>query len=248
MVDVVLFIMIKSASYSRLVDFEQCKYRAKLKFIDKIPEVKHEAADRGTAIHTLAEKYVMGKGKDTIPPELRKFENEFKVLRREYKTKNVSLEGEWGFDKEWLPCDYKTAWLRVKADAVVYTSTSHAVVIDYKTGRKFGHEIAHGEQVQLYAISALIRSPKLKEITVELWYLDLDDMTQRTTSRIEALRYVQTFNKRIIKMLETKDFPPNPNIFTCRWCSYGPSKGNQCEYGIVPGQQFNIQKYREKFE
>ena len=29
---------IKAWSYSRLVDFEQCKLRAKLKYIDRIPE------------------------------------------------------------------------------------------------------------------------------------------------------------------------------------------------------------------
>lgn len=239
--------MILSSSYSRLVDFEQCRYRAKLKFIDKIPEVKSDSADRGTAIHTVAENYVRGKGPAGIPHELSKFEDEFKVLRREFKDKKVSLEGEWGFDKDWMPCDYKTAWLRIKADAVMHTDRHHAVVIDYKSGRKFGNEIKHGEQVQLYSIAVLIRNPDLKEVTAELWYVDLDDITTRTMSRLEAMRYVQSFDTRIKRMLSAETFPPNANIFTCKWCSYGPSKGGQCEYGVSPGQQVSIKSYREKF-
>jgi hypothetical protein len=109
--------MIKSWSYSKLIDFEQCRYRAKLKHIDRVPEQKSEAADRGTAIHQLAEDFVIGKIK-VLPTELRRFEDEFFVLLREHKAKRVSLEGEWGFNTEWLPHDYKTAWLRMKADAV----------------------------------------------------------------------------------------------------------------------------------
>ena len=237
--------VIKSASYSRLLVFEQCKYRAKLQFHDKLPDVQGDAAARGERIHLLAEKYVMGKIK-TLPPELRKFKEDFEALRASYKAGNVSVEGEWGFTSDWVPCDYKTATLRVKADAVAFKSKTHAVVIDHKTGRKYGNELKHGEQILLYAIATFIRDALLEEITVELWFLDLDEMTQQHYTRNEALRYVQSFDQRIKKMLECKTFPANPNAFTCKWCPYGPAKGGQCEHGVVSGAQ-TIKLYREKF-
>jgi CRISPR/Cas system-associated exonuclease Cas4 (RecB family) len=183
-----------------------------------------------------------------VPSELAKFSDEFKVLRREHAAGRVSLEGEWGFDNQWMPTQYKIAWLRVKADAVHHPHKTHANVIDYKSGRKFGNEIKHGEQLLLYAISVLIRTPELKTITSEDWYTDLNEITSTTYTRAEALRYVQSFDKRIRMMLAAKEFPANPNIFSCKFCPYGPAKGGQCEYGVgAGGLPATIKSYREKF-
>lgn len=123
--------MINSVSYSKLTDFEQCPRRAKMKHIDKIAEKKAPAAERGTEIHQKAEDFVRGLIQD-MPHELLKFETEFNILQREFPKGNVSLEGEWGFDKDWYPTEYKTAWLRMKADGVFFKTIRHAVVIDYK--------------------------------------------------------------------------------------------------------------------
>lgn len=237
--------MITSVSYSKLLDFEQCPYRCKLKYVDRIPEEQHPAAERGTMIHQLAEDYVRGKIKK-CPVELKHFADEIEVLRSEFKSNKVSLEGEWGFDKDWMPTDYKTAWLRMKADATYFMSKTHAVTIDHKTGQSYGNEIKHSEQVLLYAIATFIRNPDLENITVELWYVDKDEMIQKTYTLAQALRMVQTFDKRMKKVTSAKSFPANPNIFTCKWCAFGPAKGGQCEYGVAPGQS-PITLYRRKF-
>lgn len=237
--------MIKSVSYSKLLDFEQCPYRCKLKHIDHIPEAKAPAAERGTQIHQMAEDYVSGKLKK-LPPELRHFATEFDVLKHAFKSNQVSLEGEWGFDAEWLPTAYKTAWLRMKADGVYFINNETAVVIDYKTGASYGNEIKHGFQILLYAIATFIIWPELKNIFVELWYIDRDELVQRAYTRMQALRQVQEFDKRLNKVTSAVEFPANPSIFTCKWCQYGPSKGGQCEYGYSPGQN-HIQFYRQKF-
>ena len=78
---------IKAWSYSRLVDFEQCKLRAKLKYIDRIPEPARSlppgktehANDRGTRIHDAAERFVRG-GVELLP-ELKSFSTEFHDLQ-----------------------------------------------------------------------------------------------------------------------------------------------------------------------
>lgn len=243
-----------SWSYSKLLDFEQCRYRYRLKHIDKVPEEKHEAADRGTAIHQMAEDFVGGKIR-SLPTELLKFDDDFLALRARYTEKRVSLEGEWGFDRQWEPTVYKTAWLRMKADAVAFDRAkdpTEAIVIDYKTGKKWGNEIKHGEQVQLYALATAIRQPTVKKITVELWYLDKDDLTNNVYTREQAISFIKPFDRRaslIDKAHETGQFPANPNAFSCQWCPYGPNKGKQCEHGIRGdgSGSMSIADYRKRF-
>jgi RecB family exonuclease len=237
-----------SWSYSKLLDFEQCRYRFRLKHIDKVPEEKHEAADRGTAIHTMAENFVLGKTK-TLNAELHHFADDFIALRRMYVDQQVSLEGEWGFDKEWMPAAYRTAWLRMKADAVAFKQKDHAIVIDYKTGKKWGNEVKHGEQVQLYALATAIRQPEVKDVTVELWYLDKDELTTVHYTREHVMTFVKPFHNRAVKIdkaFDSNRFEPNPNQFTCQWCPYGPNKGKQCEHGVT-SSLMSISDYRKKY-
>lgn len=238
-----------SWSYSRLIDFEQCPYRYKLKYLDKLPEGEKAAADRGTAIHQAAEDYVRGLSKK-LAPELNKFEHEFVAMRREFKEGNVSLEGEWGFARDWSAhSNWRTAWLRMKADAVVFRKAeASAIVIDHKTGRRFGNELKHGEQVQLYALATAIREPWVKNIHVELWYIDQDELVPNIYTREQALSFVRPFDNRASKIEKAHDadkFPPNPNVFTCKWCPYGPNKTNVCPHGMT--SSMTIADYRKKY-
>lgn len=231
---------IKAWSYSRLVDFEQCKLRAKLKYIDRIPEPARplppgkteHANDRGTRIHDAGERFVRG-GVELIP-ELKAFETEFHDLRNKYKHGMVSLEGEWAVNKDWEPVAWgdKDAWARIKLDAFVRLSKTHAVVIDYKTGKKFGNEIKHAEQTQLYQLAAFLRYPELETMDVELWYTDQDDLTHMKYTRSQGMRFFQNFNQRGIAMTSAEEFPPSPNVFACKWCPYGPRGTGDCDKGV----------------
>ena len=231
---------IKAWSYSRLVDFEQCKLRAKLKYIDRIPEPARplppgkteHANDRGTRIHDAGERFVRG-GVELIP-ELKAFEAEFHDLRNKYEHGMVSLEGDWAINKDWEPVAWgdRDAWARIKLDAFVRLSPTHAVVIDYKTGKKFGNEIKHAEQTQLYQLAAFLRYPELETIDVELWYTDQDDLTHMKYTRSQGMRFFQNFNQRGIAMTSAEEFPPSPNVFACKWCPYGPRGTGDCDKGV----------------
>lgn len=230
---------IRSWSYSRLLDFEACPLMAKLKIIDKIPEPERplppgkteHANDRGTRVHNECELYVRGEG--PLPQEARYFEDEFKSLAAKFKKGMVSLEGEWGFDKNWQPVDWKLAWLRVKLDANIHLSNTHAAVVDYKTGKKFGNEVKHGEQLQMYALAVFLRYPQVEHVTAELWYLDVNDLTRLDVTRPIGLRQLKPFDKRGRKMTEATEFPANPNAHSCRYCPYHPAKGTgDCPHGV----------------
>ena len=219
---------IKRVSFSRLAEFENCAWATKLKVIDRVPEPERplppgkteHANDRGSRIHDECEKFVRGQG--PLPQEAKEFAQHFDALKGHFEAGRASLEGEWGFTVDWLPCDYNApeVWLRVKADAVVWLSKKRAVVIDYKTGRKFGNEIKHAEQVQLYAMAVMIRCPDVEVIDVELWYLDQDELTHAQKPTTKWIRHLKPFDARFKRMSAAKTFKPAANKISCRWCPY----------------------------
>lgn len=229
---------IKAWSFSSLMDFERCKYYSYLKRVQKIPEpvrplppgkLEH-ANDRGSRIHDTAELFVRGSGK--FSPDLKSFETEFLSMQGQFKKGQVSLEGEWGMSKDWEPAEWKKAWLRLKLDALVFLSPTEAVAVDYKTGRRFGNEVKHAEQLQLYQLVTFLRYPQLETVHTELWYLDQNELASMTFQRHQGLRFKQKWDMRGTKMTSAIDFPANPNMFTCKYCMYGPRGSGVCERGV----------------
>ncbi len=229
----------KSWSFSSLGDFEKCKFYSFLKRVQKIPEPERplppgkmeHANDRGSRMHDDAERFVRGQ----IPhltSELRAFETEFNSLRKSFANGVVSLEGEWGMNKDWEPTPWDKAWLRLKLDAMVFISPTEVVIVDYKSGRKFGNEVKHADQLQLYQLVTFLRFPQVETIHAELWYLDQDEIASSTFQRHQGLRFKNKWDQRGKKMMEAIDFPANPNIFSCKYCMYGPRGSGVCERGV----------------
>ena len=212
--------MITSASYTRITDFESCPLKAKLKYFDKIPDTRPSpAADRGTAIHLEAENYVSANG--PITPHLNNFAAELHTLKDLHRKGDVSLEGEWGFNKDWEPTTWREAWMRIKADVVVTLSPKHTLVVDYKTGRRFGNEVKHAEQLQLYSLAVFVRNPYVQEVTAELWYLDLDELASLYITRNQALtKYLKYYDRRARLLTDCVRFEAKPSQSVCRYCPY----------------------------
>lgn len=226
---------IQSWSISRINVFEQCQYRAKLQWLDKIQDLQPKtAADRGTAIHTEAEEYVLGKA--PITSNLRHFATDLTALQNHNVQGRVTCEEEWAYDRNWNVTDWRSGWLRLKCDAVCHLTSSHVVVIDYKTGKRFGNEIKHAVQLQLYAVCALIRYPEVEQVTCELWYFDQNELASFTLHRRQLGKYLSIFDHKGRKFTETTNFKPNPNIITCKYCPYHPDRQNNCQYGTIVSQ------------
>lgn len=132
--------------------------------------------------------------------------------------------------------EWESPWLRAKLDAIVFLSPTEAVVVDYKTGRKFGNEVGHMQQMQIYQLAAFLKYPQLEFITVELWYLDQPDeaITQATFTRTQGLRFRHSIDRQAFALTDCVDFPANPNIFNCRWCYYSnrPGGTGHCAVGV----------------
>lgn len=234
---------LRSWSHSRLGVFEQCARRAKLSYIDKIPEPDRplppgkteHANDRGTRIHEAAEMFV--KGGIELIPELVDFEPEFLRAREMFKAGRASTEGDWAYTKDWDPVAWMSGdvWCRIKCDLVVHLDKQSAVVIDYKSGKRYGNEIKHAEQMQLYVLGTLFRFPEIESVTTELWYIDQDELATQTYTRAQGLRFVPNFERRANLLTACEDFKPNPNAFSCRWCPYKPKERGgtgHCPVGV----------------
>lgn len=244
---------LKSWSFSALQVFESCPFRSKLAKIDKIPEPerpappngKEHANDRGSRIHDHAENFVRGKT-DIMLPEMLKFEQGFLNLRKLFEQDKVEMEDMWCFNDAWQdvePNDWNNIWTRIKLDAIVFLGDNeeHAVVIDHKTGKKFGNEIKHGQQLQLYALATALLFDNIEKITAELWYLDQNELTSLTFTRKQALRFLRSWNERGMKMTTETQFNPKPNKNSCMFCPYGPvemsnkwvNKSGHCKHGVA---------------
>lgn len=227
-----------SFSYSRWADYKQCPLRAKLKHLDKIKEPGNKAMDRGTAIHQLAEDYVLRRLK-RLPAELKLFAEEFKFLR----SIKAPAEEQWTFDKKWGAVewnDWNRAWLRIKVDAH-FIEDATVTVVDYKTGKISPYRAeGYGEQLELTAAAAFQRLPQVEVVRTQLWYLDAgqiypEDPADATYERArDAKRIIKIWEQNGAKMLNATKFPAKPGR-SCQWCHYRASNtaagGGQCKHG-----------------
>jgi RecB family exonuclease len=227
-------------SFSRLKDFESCPLKAYKKYVEKLSDdhMDRTAADRGTMVHDACEKFVKGEG--NFIKEMAKFRDYFATVKAEYEAGTVIVEQNWGFDIDWEKTGWfdDNVWCRMKLDNMREKvredeTLIHAVATDYKTGKKYGNEVSHGQQGQIYALGTFLRYPTVEVVDVELIYLDQGQITKRTYTRQKAMKFLPTWTSRGLKMTEATDYPPRANKMTCMWCPFGPQHGNgTCDWGV----------------
>ncbi len=224
---------IKSWSFSVLMDFETCNYRAFLKSVRRLKQKENEFSSRGNHIHKLAEDFVNGEI-EGLPNELIKFEKEFdEIMGRKANGDQILVEQEWAFTETWEPTQWRgsSAWARIKADLCAFESQKSVLIVDHKTGKKFGNELKHGQQLQFYVVSAFLMYPELEYVEAELWYLDHGIKTVKRYTRDEAMVFLPRWEERAIKMTTTTEFIPSPSKNNCLWCPYGRANGTgDCEW------------------
>ncbi|WP_462167043.1 PD-(D/E)XK nuclease family protein [Pseudoalteromonas sp. GB43] len=217
---------VKAWSFSTLKKFENCQWAVKLGKVDKIYVESGEAAQRGTLIHDGCEAWVRGKIPELPADGRTKFDAfaaDFAQLREDFRAGKVSLEDDWGIRKDWSPCDWddEELWGRAKLDGFVMENENSCVIIDYKTGKKFGNEMKHADQGLSYALHAMHRYPELDVFKVEFWYIDEGVKMIRSFNRRQLSMLLLRYHNRAVKLTTTRDFIPSANAHTCRFCEYG---------------------------
>lgn len=229
--------MIKTWSYSRYSTYKQCPRKAKYKYVDYIAEPSNQYLERGTQYHELAEKYIKGE-LPKLPKQLELLGSTFRAYSKGYKAGEVLCETEWGFTKDWKPCEYKGAWLKMKIDAAAVDKEyddKAMTIIDWKTG-KFSAERISGyrEQLSLYALGAFIMHPEIEIIHPKIGFIDcgivypntVDDDIFYIQSEIDALK--SRWTAITTPMLTDTEFICN-NSYHCKWCFY--AENGMCDKG-----------------
>lgn len=232
--------LIKAWSASTLKNFEECRWRAYLAQVLKLPQEESEPLKRGNRIHENLELFVKGEAElseeITKISKFRHFESDLEELRHQYGEAKVEVEGNWGFTTDWTTTGWMAPdiWARIKLDAFQWHDDTCGKVIDYKTGRKFGNEVIHSQQGMIYTIGAFMRYEQLEMLDVEFWYIDQGEKSfpQRYT-RDQAMRFLPRINDRAVIMTSAlePDFVPSPSLHNCRWCPFNREKDG-CDWRI----------------
>lgn len=216
--------------------YRNCHYWARLKYLERSPEPPRDAddrRDRGTARHTLAENFILADDAP-FPQELIKFEGLLTDVRnvRRDGLGVVEMEVPHYFDQNWRPCEEANRWLVVIPDIKVTVPGQFSLTIDEKTGKKFGNELKHYGQCELYAVTAWIEDPSFIEQEAELWYLDLSDVWPITFTTAQLDKARARLDTEVNKMMADRVHRPNPSKMTCKYCPYSPRGTGACPVGV----------------
>lgn len=221
-------VRITAWSYSRYNDYQQCPFKAKCKIILRLKEPGSVAMDRGSGIHKKIENYLTGAAK-RIPPEAKSLEKEYKAI----KAKSPEVERELAFNSKWEPCSWfdRSAWCRVKMDAVVLPTVENPIVrlIDHKTGKlqEFGK---YDEQLELYALAGLLTYQIAEKAKPSLLFVDAGkEVPSEEYSRKDVPKLKKKWELRIKPMLSDAKFKPVPGHY-CNWCHFRKANGGPCVY------------------
>ena len=214
--------LIPTTSFSSLSNFEKCPWHLYLSKVEKCPDVSGPAAQRGTEIHDKAENFIVGNSGEELPKELGKFASLFEDLRARYSEGRIHVEEDWAFTREWEPTGWRSedCWLRMKLDALDLESETSAKVYDWKTGRKFGNEVKHGQQALLYVISTFIKWPELEFVEANMIYTDKGETMTTSYSRDQAMLFFDRYNLRFNTATTCVNYKPTPNASSCKWCPH----------------------------
>lgn len=227
---------IKRWSFSALRDFETCSYRIFLAKVEKAPqpviEDPNHPLERGKRIHTEAEEFI--KGENGLTRNLRKCESTLEQLHELYEQGLVDVEEKWGLDRQWRPVswDNPECWGMVRLDAMVHGDRG-LHVYDHKTGKSWNKDVAHIQQMQLYAIAAFMYFPDTTLVETSLLYLDEGKESSRVYTRSALADLLPRWQARAERLTSATAFPAKPNKGNCRFCPFGRANGTgACAYDV----------------
>lgn len=236
---------IKTTSVTRMHKCEQCPRMLALAAIGKVPEPEREGPDpreRGSELHNHIENFIVGKDATLNEAVVYFRDDPIEKLKERYAAapETVEVENMWRFDRSWKPVadnDWDNTWLFVKLDVLVKLSSEPgapfdvAVPIDWKSGKKYGNEIKHGDQLITYNLATLARYDSVVEGTGELFYIDKNESISNDFTRAGLSPLYRAYTKRLSAVTDREIFEPTPSKHHCRWCPYKTGELRRGEHG-----------------
>lgn len=220
-------------SWSRLETFELCPAQFKYKFIDKLPSPGSPAMARGNVVHKEAADYLQAKT-DALP-EAVKLPFHRKLLEECRAAEDKVVEQQWAFNRQWEPTGWfakasapsGAAWLRTIVDYGVVYEDMEVEVIDWKTGKVYGH---NAEQVELFGLAVLCHFKPTTKVTTRLVYFDAGAEQVDVVLAKDKEALIAKWTAKVQPMFAETQFLPRPNE-RCRFCDFAKSKGGPCRFG-----------------
>lgn len=218
-------------SWSRLETWELCPLKFKLKFIDKVPEPGSPAMERGNTIHKETADYLNGVRGEQPAAVTHPFQRQLLQECRDSDDKVV--EQQWGFTPQWEPTAWfsrdksRPTWLRSIVDYGILYEDMTIEIVDWKTGRVYGH---NADQVELFALSAMCHFKPAVQVLTRLVYFDAGTEQRAAFDAKDKPALIAKWNARVAPMFADTHYIARPND-KCRWCAYAKSKGGQCRFG-----------------
>jgi hypothetical protein len=206
-------------SYSSWSLWRKCPLALYYAYVEKLRGPPVPAMERGTMIHSFAERYLDGSITGPMPLHLKKLETEFLEL----KAAKPIVEKYWALTAEWKPAKERQGWVVAKTDAYIPPTKREniLVVVDHKTGRIYPD---HLDQGSLYASIGFGLFPDVEEIEVEFFYIDQGTPASWRYTRA-MLRYnVKYWLEEGKKLMSTKKFIATPSENACGWCGFRSDK------------------------
>lgn len=226
-------------SHSRLSDFNQCKLKFKLKYIDKLAKFKEDESAsphlvRGKNVHSALENYVVQmtsngelEVKITSLPEVEMTKPFVNRFLDNYTT--VIPETQIAINKDWQRVEWfsRDAYYRVIMDLIALRQTDWAI-IDYKTGKMRDYDGGPSGKGQLHLSGgvALHLWPDIPQGKTIYAYVDHKQTIAKDFTQDDRLELRQHFDLEHEKVNSEKDFKPTVNEF-CKWC---PATRDDCPY------------------
>lgn len=219
-----------SWSYSRYSKHEKCPLAFKLEVLDGRKEPDNAAQAKGQIMHKAAAKYLTTPDSwlSNPPTEMGKAS----ALAVEVATMdNKVVEQQWGYDRNWKPTGWfgSDTWFRSVLDVAVLYDDLTAEVIDWKSGKAYG---SHADQMELFAISVMVRYPVATHVTTRLAYTDFAKSEFGEYPRADLEKMITKWEGKVRPMFSDTVYLPRPGEH-CKFCPFSRSKtnGQDCRYG-----------------
>lgn len=212
-------------SYSSWSTFSTCRLKYYYQYIERRQTQVSYAMARGTATHAKAEQFALGKLKGGVPPELSKFESEFRALLKRSPRPRVE---EWvRLDKDWKVCQegVKPFFIGRLDLRVLEPKEKRYGIIDHKTGR---FRPTHFDQGDLYTVAAHALMPEAESAWWEFWYLDYGEVKSDELSLRKMKTLREKWHDRGMQVVTATTFEATPSSFGCRYCDFRSDKGGPC--------------------
>jgi hypothetical protein len=212
----------KHFSWSALEKFESCPRAWRHKYIDKLPDPKGPALERGIKIHEALE-IAIGSGMEV------EFGGQWLGNQVDlYRSFKAVAEASVYVDRRWreLPAEAdrfmpRDTYTMAKLDVLAWNENFFA---DWKSGKI---RPKHEEQAELYAGILYLTSGKPRW-DVDLVYVDQQHVEQLAFEFDSREAVMEKWERRSRPLFEATEWPKQPSGL-CNYCPFHRSKSGPCD-------------------